>query len=117
MAYDKERFRKMFPHLAKELESGESKVGICSMRSDINAGERAASSCFEGYAPDIIDFLRRCDTNEQAVEIIDFMERRNEISAEYAGKLRKQLKERGVRSFGSKKETDYYLKRGGYAQV
>ena len=40
------------------------------------------------------------------------MESRGEISGEYAGRLRKQLKEKGVRSFGSKKEEDYYLKQG-----
>lgn len=117
MTFDRERFRKMFPHLAKELESGESKACIRSVRSDINTGERVASGCFEGYKPDVIDFLRRCDTEEQAVEIIDFMERRNEISREYAEKLRRQLKEKGVRTFGSKKEDGYYLKRGGYKQV
>jgi len=117
MAFNEERFRKMFPHLAKELESGESKVCIRSVRSDINAGERVASDCFEGYKPDVIDFLRRCDTEEQAVKIIDFMERRNEISTEYAEKLRRQLKEKGVGTFGPKKEDDYYLKRGGYPQV
>jgi len=33
---------------------------------------------------------------------------------EYARKIRKQLKEKGVRSFGSKKEDDYYLKQDGF---
>lgn len=114
MTFDRERLRRIFPHLAKELESEESKAGIRSIRSDIKVGERATSGCFDGYEPDVIDFLRRCDTEEQAVEIIDFMERRHEISTDYAEKLRKQLKEKGVRTFGSKKEDDYYLKHGGY---
>lgn len=114
MTFDRERFKRMFPYLAKELEGGESKVGIRSIRSDINAGERATSRCFAGYEPDVIDFLRRCDTEKQAVEIIDFMERRREISTDYAEKLRKQLKEKEVRAFGSKKGDDYYLKHGGY---
>jgi hypothetical protein len=41
------------------------------------------------------------------------MERRGEISKEYAARLRKQLKEKGIRSFGPKKEENYYLKRAG----
>jgi len=35
------------------------------------------------------------------------MEKRGEISKEYAQKLRAQLKRKGVRSFGPKKEEDY----------
>jgi hypothetical protein len=62
--------------------------------------------------PDVIDFIRRCDTEEQAEEIIGYMEKRGEIEKQYARKLREQLKDKGVRSFGPKKEEDYYLKHG-----
>jgi hypothetical protein len=60
--------------------------------------------------PDVIDFIRRCDTEEQAEEIIAYMEKRGEIEKQYAERLRKQLKDKGVRSFGPKKEENYYLK-------
>lgn len=113
MDIDKERFRKMFPQLAKELEAKERRMAITSVRSDLQTGEEAASRKFVGYMPDIIDFLRRCDNEQQAEEIIDYLERRGEISHDYAKRLRKQLKEKGVRSFGSKKEDDYYLKQAG----
>lgn len=88
------------------------KVNVNSVRLDPETGERAASARdkFTGYNPDVVDFIRRCDTEEQAAEIIDYLEKRNEISYEYALKLRKQLREKGVRSFGSKKESDYYFK-------
>ncbi|MBX5321208.1 MAG: DUF2095 family protein [Candidatus Bathyarchaeota archaeon] len=111
--FDKETFKKLFPNLAKEMELGENKVAVNSVRTDSNCGERAAARHFVHYDPDVIDFLRRCDTQEQAEEIIAYMEKRGEISKEYAEKLRKQLKEKGVRSFGPKKEENYYLKRGG----
>ena len=114
MDIDKERFKKMFPHLAKEMERLEGKISITSIRSDINTGEKATSERFEGYDPDVIDFLRRCDNEEQAREIIGYLERRGEISQKYADRLRRQLKEKGVRSFGSKKDDDYYLKQAGY---
>jgi len=110
----KKRFRKMFPHLAEELEGGESKVAVTSVRSKGDAGERAASARLGSYDPDVIDFIRRCDAEEQAVEIIQYLEKRSEISQEYARKLLKQLKEKGVRSFGPKKEDDYYLKHAGH---
>jgi len=112
MGLDKEKFRKTFPNLAKELGFKEHKVAINSVRTDIHAGENAVSERFVHYMPDVIDFIRRCDTEEQAEEIIEYMGKRGEIDGRYAERLRKQLRERGVRSFGSKKEENYYFKHG-----
>jgi hypothetical protein len=110
---EKDAFKKMFPTLAKELGSGENKISVDSVRTDIKAGERHVTRRkFVDYLPDVIDFIRRCETQEQAEEIIDYMERRGEIDKQYAEKLKKQLKEKGVRSFGAKKEEDYYIKHG-----
>ncbi len=114
MEIDKERFKRMFPNLAREMSNEDNKVTITSVRSDIEAGEKTVSGIFRGYNPDVIDFLRRCDNDEQANEIIDYLERRKEISERYASQLRRQLKEKGVRSFGSKKEDGYYLKQAGF---
>jgi len=111
--FDKETFKKTFPNLAKELESNENRIAINSVRSEVQTGERAASKRFVNYVPDILDFIRRCNTEEQAEEIIAYMEKRREIRKQYAEKLRKQLKEKGVRSFGPKKEENYYLKHSG----
>jgi hypothetical protein len=110
---DKEALRRMFPNLAKEIDSGEQKVSIKSVRTSKETGERhVTNGRFVNYVPDVVDFIRRCDTEKQAEEIIAFEEKRGEIDTLYARKLRKQLKERGVRSFGSKKDHDYYLKNG-----
>jgi hypothetical protein len=111
MEVDKKRFKKMFPNLAKEMYANEHGVAITSVRSDVQIAEKTSSEKFVGYMPDVIDFIRRCDNEQQAKEIINYMEKRGEINREYAQKLRKQLNEKGVRSFGSKKEDDYYLKR------
>ena len=112
MESDKETFKKLFPNLVKELESDKNKVAINSVRTDIQTGERATSKRFMHYTPDVIDFIRRCDTEQQAEEIIDYMEKKGEIQKQYAKRLRKQLKEKGVRSFGPKKEENYYFKHG-----
>jgi len=113
MELDKKAFRKLFPNLVKELEYSEHKVAINSVRTDVKTGEKAVSKRFTRYAPDVIDFIRRCDTEELAEEIISYMEKRGEIKKQYAKKLRKQLKEKGVRSLGPKKEENYYFKHGG----
>ena len=114
MAIDKKRFAKIFPHLAQEMETGDCRVAITSVRSDSQTGEKASHRKFTNYMPDVIDFLRRCDTAQQAEEIICYLEERREISSNYARRLKKQLKEKGVRSFGSKKEDDYYLRQDGF---
>ena len=114
MEIDKEQFRKMFPNLAKEIEGEDNKITITSIRLDPESGETAVSKKFNGYNPDVIDFLRRCDDEKQAEEIIAYLEEKEEISREYASILRKQLRERGIRSFGPKKEEAYYLRQAGY---
>lgn len=113
MGLNRDSFKKMFPNLAKEMESEENKVDIGSVRTDDRTGERAVADRYACYEPDVIDFIRRCDTCEQAEEIIFFLERKGELQKVYAQKLRRQLKKEGVRSFGPKKEHDYYLKHGG----
>ncbi|HEX9261039.1 MAG TPA: DUF2095 family protein, partial [Candidatus Bathyarchaeia archaeon] len=60
-----------------------------------------------------VDFIRRCDTEAQAQEIIAYLQKKGEITIEYADELRCQLKRDGVRSFGPKKEENYYFKEGG----
>jgi hypothetical protein len=110
MELDREYLRKMFPNLTKETQSDENKVPVRSVRTDSKTGEKAANKeRFVNYVPDVIDFLRRCDTNEQAEEIIAYLEKRSEVDKEYAEKLRTQLKQKGVRSFGLKKGENYYL--------
>lgn len=112
MTFDKETLKKMFPNLAKELDGDDNIIPINSVRTDTRNGENASSKDYVHYEPDVIDFIRRCNMIKQAVEIIDYMEKRGEIKKRYAAKLRRQLKAKGLRSFGPEKEHDYYLRHG-----
>ncbi|MEM2127196.1 MAG: DUF2095 family protein [Candidatus Bathyarchaeia archaeon] len=98
---EKELFRRLFPHLAEEIEREASKIVISGFREE---------GRWAGYEPNIVDFIRRCDTEAQAEEIINYMERRMEITHERAEELRAQLRDKGLRSFGEKKEPGYYFK-------
>ena len=124
MAIDKKSLKKMFPNLYNELETGEAKVPIDAVRKNPEAIENA--ECEEDefeptvpldklrhFNPTAVDFIRRCDTDMQAEEIIAYLERKGEITKEYAGELRVKLKREGVRCFGPKKEDYYYFKEGG----
>lgn len=113
MNLDKKDLKRMFSSLAKEMDSNENKVSVNSVRTDNETGERRVTrGRFVNYVPDVIDYIRRCDTDKQAEEIIVYMEKKGEIDAQFAKELRKQLEEKGVRSFGLKKGHDYYLKHG-----
>ena len=114
----------MFPLLYNELETGEVKVPINAVRKDAEALENA--ECEEvdfeptvlpdklrHFNPSAVDFIRRCDTEAQAEEIIAYLQKKGEITKENADELRRQLKRDGVRSFGPKKEEYYYFKEGG----
>ncbi len=111
---DKKSFKEKFPNLYREIEGGENKVAINSYRTDGEASEEASCDKLRNFNPTVIDFIRRCDTEEEAKTIILFLEKRKEITSKRAAQLREQLKTKGVRSFGSKKENNYYLKQGGY---
>jgi len=113
MEIDKKSFKKMFPNLSDELEDDENKVPIDSVRTDSETVEKAMSDELRHYEPTVIDFLRRCATEAEAEEIIDYLEKRGELTKEYAVQLKKQLRKEGVRSFGPKKEENYYFKKGG----
>ncbi|MDR1992226.1 MAG: DUF2095 domain-containing protein [Nitrososphaerota archaeon] len=125
----KKDLRKMFPNLYRELEEGENSVTIDEVQADVSETKKDDASgaflnesgvqCARGpdrlrnFSPQAVDFLRRCDTLAQAEEIIAFLQKRKEITEEYAGELLGQLREKGVRSFGPKKEEDYYFHEGG----
>jgi len=101
-----DEFRTAYPSLNKELESGTAKVrisGVCTM------SEKTDTPSTERFLPHVVDYIRRCDTMDQAVEIINYMLKRGEINTKEAREFKSQLKAQGLRSFGTKKETDHYL--------
>ena len=131
MAIDKKSLKKMFPHLYNELEKGEVKVPINAVRKNpLEAEEEAvgeecgcekeestaiteAPDKLRHFYPSAVDFIRRCDTEAQAEEIISYLQKKGEITKENAEQMRCQLKQKGVRSFGPKKEENHYFREGG----
>jgi hypothetical protein len=117
-----EEFRKQYPHLSREMEGSgkedgteeEGLEGEVEEEEEVQGEggqERRETAESEGYEPTVLDYLARCDTDKQALEIIDYMERRGEISKEQAASLRRRLKEKGVRTFGQKRGSNHYYKK------
>ena len=121
MAIDKKSLKKMFPNLYRELEDSENKVSIDAIRRNSEEAEECAcdkcveeeelTQCTETpdklrhFNPQAVDFLRRWDTEAQAEEIIAYLEKKGEISRQYANGLRCQLKQEGLRSWTEKRKT------------
>jgi hypothetical protein len=76
------------------------------------AEETESKGAAKTFTPDVVDYIRRCDTVSQALEIVDFLMKQNEINSSQAREIKSQLKADGLRSFGSKKEKDHYLHHG-----
>ena len=107
----KKEFKETYPALSKELKKGraqEFKIGGARIMSENT--ESAPEN--QTYTPDVIDYIRRCDTITQAIEIVEYLLKRGEINKAQAKDIKTQLKSSGLRSFGSKKEKDYYLHHG-----
>jgi hypothetical protein len=106
---DDDKFRTAYPAINKELGSGTAKVGIDGVRT---MSEKTDTPSTERFLPNVVDYIRRCDTMDQAVEIINYVLKRGEINTKQAREFKSQLKAQGLRSFGTKKETDHYLHHG-----
>ena len=106
-----EEFKDDFPALAKEMSERRTLThridGVRTM-----ADEPEEKPVHKTFMPDIVDYIRRCDTVTQAIEIVDYMLSRAEISPSDAREIKSQLKADGLRSFGAKKEKDHYLHHG-----
>jgi len=107
MEIDEKTFKKLFPNLYREMTQKKMALPIDEVRTSQEEAEREASRP-KISLPGPIDYIRRCEDDEEAIEVINYLEKRGEINKEEAEKLRKQVKERGVRSFGKKKEWGYY---------
>lgn len=98
------KLRRKFQSLMAEVKERKQALKIDAVRTDREQAERASYQV-QGYEPTVIDFIRRCDTEQQALEIIEFLESRGELSPGYARRLRNQLTQLGLRSFGSKRNS------------
>ncbi|NHI83500.1 MAG: DUF2095 domain-containing protein [Candidatus Thorarchaeota archaeon] len=104
-------FEKEFPALAEEMARGTTRThridGVRTMSDEADQPDDK-----ETFMPNIIDYIRRCDTVNQALEIVEYMLKREEISSMKAKEIKAQLKRDGLRSFGTKKEKGHYLHHG-----
>jgi len=72
--------------------------------------KRLGRDPFRGYMPSAIDFVRRARSVEEALEVIEYLERRGEISKDEADRLRKKLREGSIEALGPRRSYGVYLR-------
>lgn len=93
---DEETMKVMFPNLYKEVKGKKRCIRISAIRTDVDEAEAIA---LDPYKLDVVYFLRKSRSVKEAEEVIAFYERIGEINTSYANALRKQLHEKGLKSF------------------
>ncbi|MFX1390399.1 MAG: DUF2095 family protein [Promethearchaeota archaeon] len=120
--YNENEFNKQFPHLTKEISSKQKFIKINSVKNDLlfNAEEKPIESMNlkpeELYNPQAIDFIRRCTNKEEAIDILDYLLKRNEISQkDYETYVNIISQEGGltrlIAESGGLKEPGYYMRK------
>ncbi|MFX1238823.1 MAG: DUF2095 family protein, partial [Promethearchaeota archaeon] len=88
IAYDQEDLEREYPHLISEVLSAQQSLRINSVSKNaetINTKKAPLNKKklpMELVNPGAIDFIRRCKKREEALEILEYLKGRKEISSE-----------------------------------
>ncbi len=99
-----DEFRRKYPALYNELFSQDSMSIVVSF-------EKTIDDPWRGYIPGPVDYIRRAKSLDEALQVIDYLERHGEISSDEARMYREKLLNEGLDAFGPRKEDNYYYKK------
>lgn len=119
ISYDNVELDKFLPHLMSEISESKKSLKIDSVNFNIeqeieNVIQNSDSYYPEElYSPKAIDFIRRCTNNEEAIEILDFLLKRKELSKEEYNLFKSQILQKDglkklIEEHGGFKEFGYY---------
>ncbi|MFW9895152.1 MAG: DUF2095 family protein [Candidatus Thorarchaeota archaeon] len=118
LSYDKGELKEKFPHLTAEITKKEKFIKINSIENKVDQQQTVDEKFLpdELLNPGVIDFLRRCTTNEEALEILDYLLKQKEISKMDYNSIKSQIIEsEGLNKFiekhGGFKKHGYYEKK------
>ncbi|MHA1990702.1 MAG: DUF2095 family protein [Candidatus Hodarchaeales archaeon] len=118
VSYDKDELKENFPHLINEITGKKKFVKIDSIEksNDLNQSNIEITNADELENPGAIDFLRRCTNNDEALNILNYLLKRKEISEEDYNSFKYQILEgEGLKKFidthGGFKDRGYYEKK------
>ncbi|TFF85075.1 MAG: DUF2095 domain-containing protein [Promethearchaeota archaeon] len=118
VSYDKNELDQFLPHLMDEIINKEKSIQIDSIDYDVEESKQLEEknvTCLDNLSnPKAIDFIRRCSSNEEAIEILDYLLERDEITREEYRELKNQIDnglEKFIKKSGGFKEPGYYIRK------
>ncbi len=122
VSYDKKELEKFIPHLISEITNGKKALKIDSVALDIENTTKKRDiqskicNLNELSDPGAIDFIRRCTTNEEAFEILDYLLKKKELKVnEYEDFKNKISQKDGLKNLieesGGFKKPGYYVEK------
>jgi hypothetical protein len=119
ISYDKTSFEEFLPHLISEMNMDEKRVKIDKIVHNVEVNEPEKSDQInrkseEPSNPGAIDFIRRCTSEEDAIEILDYLIKRNEITLIEYNNYKNKISEKGglqklINESGGPKKPGYYI--------
>ncbi|MFW9971444.1 MAG: DUF2095 family protein [Candidatus Odinarchaeota archaeon] len=122
ISYDKAEFGQQFPHLTEEISKQKKSLKIESIDIDKEQKSEKKTPISKNLSPNelsnpgVIDFLRRCTKNKDAIDILDYLLKRNEISIQEYNKYKKIISQKGglkqlIDQCGGLKRPGYYMRK------
>lgn len=119
ISYDKEELEEFVPHLINELSEKKKTLKMDSVNlevEDIKEVEDEINNNLiskELVNPGVIDFIRRCKTKDEAIEILDFCLKREEIGRNEYERYKSIIMQKGgldkiIKECGGRKDPGYY---------
>jgi hypothetical protein len=120
--YDKKELDKYIPHLMEEVENKKQVLKIDSIDYDVESPKIASNKEKDNSIPEVltnptaIDFIRRCSTKSEAIEILDYLVEKEELSKENYLKIKEKIeKKNGLKTLidenGGFKKPGYYFRK------
>ncbi|MFX1408756.1 MAG: DUF2095 family protein [Promethearchaeota archaeon] len=111
ISYDKNELAEYFPHLISEVSISKKALKIDSVKFNIQNSNDYYPE--ELYNPKAIDFIRRCTNDEEAIEILNYLLRRKELSNDEYKLLKSQILQKEgltnlIEEHGGFKKPGYY---------
>lgn len=119
ISYDKEELEEFVPHLINELSEKRKTLKMDSVKLEIENNEEEKFQIDkkiipeELISPGVIDFIRRCKTKDEALEILDFCLKREEIRRNEYEKYKSIIMQKGgldkiIKESGGRKDPGYF---------
>ncbi|MBY9005762.1 MAG: DUF2095 family protein [Candidatus Lokiarchaeota archaeon] len=119
ISYNKKEIIKNLPHIADEITKHDNMIKINSVEyeiEEVEKEEKDLSNLEELIDPSVLDFIRRCTTNKDAIEILDYLLKREEISKDLFNSYKKEIEKKDglknlIKRSGGFKNSGYYLRK------